>query len=156
MGPEEVTQAAENLTEGMQEDVEASTRFVQASRAAITAIDGRPVRTEALAEATEEYRQRSAELAGRMDAYRGQGRDLRELEGHPLLTEVMRSISQFLQVSGEARGALRENLERLSATLGEAEAMLGVLTRNKEARELSRERFTSAARQALGTPPTPS
>lgn len=67
----------------------------------------------------------------------------------------MQSIAQFLQVSGEARGALQENVERLSATLGEAEAMLDVLTRNREARELSRERFTSAARQALGTPPTP-
>ncbi|WP_405788215.1 hypothetical protein [Streptomyces sp. NBC_01367] len=155
LGPAEVTQAAENLTEGMQEDVEASTRFIRASQAAISAVDGRPVHTEAVVEATEEYRQRSAQLAGLMDAYRAQGRDLRDLDGHPLLADVMQSIAQFLQVSGEARGALQENVERLSATLGEAEAMLDVLTRNREARELSRERFTSAARQALGTPPTP-
>lgn len=73
LGPAEVTQAAENLTEGMQEDVEASTRFIRASQAAISAVDGRPVHTEAVVEATEEYRQRSAQLAGLMDAYRAQG-----------------------------------------------------------------------------------
>ncbi|MFG2749231.1 hypothetical protein [Streptomyces xanthophaeus] len=155
LGPEEVTQAAESLTEGMQEDVEVSTRFIQASQAAIAAVDGRPVRAEAMAEATEEYRQRRAQLAELMNAHRDQGRDLRDLDGHPLLTEVMQSIEQFRQVSGEAQGTLRENLERLSATLGEARSMVAVLTRNREARELSRERFTSTARQALGTPPMP-
>ncbi|MFI9183013.1 hypothetical protein ACIGXG_12360 [Streptomyces goshikiensis] len=155
LGPEEVTQAAEDLTEGMQEDVEAAARFIRACQAAESALDDRPVRPEAVAEATEEYRQRHAQLEDLIDAHRGQGRDLRDLDGHPLLEDVMRSIAQLRQVSGEAGGALLENVERLSEAVGEAEAMLDVLTRNKEARELSRERFTSAARQALGTPPMP-
>lgn len=155
LGPEEVTHAAENLTETMQEDVEVSTRFIEVSQAAIAAIDGRPVRAEAMAEATEEYRQRTEQLVELVNAYGDQGRDLRDLDGHPLLREVMKTIEQYRQVSGDARGALLENVERLSATVGEAAAMVDVLKRNKESRELSRERFTGAARKAPGTPPMP-
>ncbi|MFF9628752.1 hypothetical protein [Streptomyces fradiae] len=155
LGPEEVTQAAESLTEAMQEDAEVPIRFIKASQAAIAAIDGRPVQTEAVAVATEEYVQHSEQLAELVSAYRGQDRDLRDLDGHPLLAEGMRSIEKYLQVSGDARDALLENVERLSETVREAQAMLDVLKRSREARELSRERFTSKARQALDTPPMP-
>jgi methyl-accepting chemotaxis protein len=153
LGPEEVTRAAEELTETMQEDVAVSTRFIEVAQAAVAAVDGRPVPAEAMADATEEYRQRTEELAELMRAYRDQGRSLRDLEGHPLLGEMMRSIEQYRQASREARGALQENVEQLSVTSDEASAMVDVLTRNKEARELSRERFTSAVRKTLGTPP---
>ncbi|KAF0650840.1 hypothetical protein K701_05530 [Streptomyces fradiae ATCC 10745 = DSM 40063] len=99
--------------------------------------------------------QHSEQLAELVSTYRGQDRDLRDLDGHPLLAEGMRSIEKYLQVSGDARDALLENVERLSETVREAQAMLDVLKRSREARELSRERFTSKARQALDTPPMP-
>ncbi|MEU8890357.1 hypothetical protein [Streptomyces sp. NPDC048442] len=155
LGPDEVTYAAEDLTVTMQEDVEVSTRFIKAAQDAIAAVDGRPVRADVMAEATEEYRLRTEQLRELVSTYRDQGRGLRDLDGHPLLREVMASIEQYQQISREARGALSENVERLSATMDEAFAMVGVLERNKEGRELSRERFTSMARKALGTPPGP-
>lgn len=155
LGPEEVTHAAEELTATMQEDVEVSTRFIETAQAATAAVDGRPVALDAMTEATEEYRQRTGQLAELIQAARDQGRDLRDLDGHPLLREVMLSMEQYRQASAEAQGALLENFERLSATMDEASTMVDVLKRNKEARELSRERFTSAVRKALGTPPLP-
>ncbi|MBD3007903.1 MULTISPECIES: hypothetical protein [unclassified Streptomyces] len=153
LGPEEVTRTAEELTETMQEDVAVSTRFIEVAQAATAAVDSRAVPADAMADATEEYRQRTEQLGELMRSYRDQGRSLRDLDGHPLLGEVMRSIEQYRHASREARGALEENLARLSGTMEEASAMVAVLTRNKQARELSRERFTSAVRQTLGTPP---
>lgn len=154
LGPEEVTRAAEELTETMQEDVAVSTRFIEVAQAAIAAVDSRLVPSEAVAEATEEYRRRTEKLTALMHGYRDQGRSLRDLDGHPVLGEMMRSIEQYRQASREARGALKENVEQLSGAFDEASTMVDVLTRNKEARELSRERFTSAVRKILGTPPT--
>ncbi|MEF9883736.1 hypothetical protein [Streptomyces sp. P9-A4] len=155
LGPGEVTQAAESLTQAMQEDVDVSIRFVKVCQSALAAIEGRPVHTDAVADATAEYRQHAEHLAEVMNSYRDQGRALSDLDGHPLLAEVMTSIEQHSRVSADARDALIANADQLATTVREAQAMLDVLKRNKEARELSRERFTSTARQALGTPPIP-
>ncbi|GAA3906048.1 hypothetical protein GCM10022244_15130 [Streptomyces gulbargensis] len=155
LGPGDVTQAAENLTQAMQEDVEVSIRFVEVCQSVLAAIEGRPVPTEAVADVTDEYTQRTERLTEMMSSYRDQGRELSDLDGHPLLVEVMTSIEQYSRVSADALDALTANAGQLAAAVREAEAMLDVLKRNKTARELSRERFTSAARQALGTPPLP-
>ncbi|MGW3739807.1 hypothetical protein ACWD62_04150 [Streptomyces sp. NPDC005146] len=155
LGPSEVTHAAESLAETMQEDVKVAVRFIEVAQASIAEVDGRPIRAEAVSEATEEYRHRTQQVADLITAHRSQGRDLRELDGHPLLRAAMESIDQCRRTSGEAREALSANVERLSAAMSEAFSMVDVLTRNKEARELSRERFTSAAREALSKTPTP-
>lgn len=114
LGPEEVTRAAEELTETMQEDVAVSTRFIEVAQAAIAAVDSRLVPSEAVAEATEEYRRRTEKLTALMHGYRDQGRSLRDLDGHPVLGEMMRSIEQYRQASrgsgstqGERRAAVR-------------------------------------------------
>lgn len=153
LGPEEVTRAADELAEAMQEDVEVATRFMEASEAAIAAVDGRPVPVEALDEATDEFERRTEQFGELIRTHRDQGRDLRELDGHPLLREAMNSMEQYRRASGDAQGALLQNAEQLSAITDEAVAMLDVLNRNKAAREHSRERFTSAVRKALGTSP---
>ncbi|MFD7222836.1 hypothetical protein ACFV9P_17645 [Streptomyces sp. NPDC059892] len=149
LGPPDVTHAAESLTGTMQEDIKVAVRFIEVARTAVAEVDGRPVSAEAVSEATEEYRQRSRQVAELVAAHRRQGRDLRELDGHPLLLAVMESMERYRQVSGEAREALTANFERLSAAASEAFSMGDVLMRNKEARQLIRERFTSAAREAI-------
>ncbi|MFI7088522.1 hypothetical protein ACIBUR_33635 [Streptomyces anulatus] len=155
LGPPDLTHAAESLTETMQEDVKVAVRFIEVTQAAIAEVDGRPVSAEAMSEATEEYRRRSRQVAELVASHRGQGRDLHELDGHPLLQAAMESIERYRQVSGEAREALTANVERISAAVSEAFSMGDVLMRNKEARELSRERFTSAAREAISRASTP-
>lgn len=155
LGPPEVTHAAESLAETMQEDVKVAVRFIEVTQAAIAEVDGRPIPSAAMSEATEEYGRRSQQLVDLVAAHRSQGRDLHELDGHPLLRAVMESMEQWRQVSGEAQEALSANFERLSAAASEAFSMMDVLTRNKEARELSRERFTSAAQEALSRASTP-
>ncbi|MDN3053230.1 hypothetical protein PH213_01425 [Streptomyces sp. SRF1] len=155
LGPPEVTHAAESLAETMQEDVKVAVRFIEVAQAAITAVDGLPVPIEAMSEATDEYQHGNQQLAELVSDHRSQGRDLRELDGHPLLRAAMESMEQYRQTSGKAREALNANVERISAAASEAFSMADVLTRNREARELSREQFTSAAREALSKTPTP-
>ncbi|UOB12025.1 hypothetical protein MQE23_24495 [Streptomyces sp. HP-A2021] len=155
LGPPEVTHAAESLAETMQDDVKVAVRFIEVTRTAIAAVDGHPIPTEAVSEATDEYRHRSQQIVELVNDHRSQGRDLRELDGHPLLRAALENMEQYRQRSGEAREALSANLERLSAAASEAFSMADVLTRNREARELSREQFTSAAREALSKTPTP-
>lgn len=84
-----------------------------------------------------------------------QGHDMRELDGHPLLQAAMESAERYRLTSGEAGEALRANVERISAAASEAFSMADVLMRNKEGRERRRERFTSAAREALSKTPAP-
>lgn len=155
LGPPEVTDAAESLAATMQEDVKVAVRFIEVTQAAIAAVDGRPIPIEAVSEATDEYRHRSQQLTELVSDHRSQGRDLRELDGHPLLRAALESMEQYRRTSGKAREALSANVERISAAASEAFSMADVLTRNREARELSREQFTSAARQALSKSPTP-
>ncbi|GAA5610442.1 hypothetical protein Spla01_01580 [Streptomyces platensis] len=155
LGPPEVTYAAESLTETMQEDVKVAVRFTEVAQAAIAEVDGRPIPTEEASEATEEYLCRSRQVAELVATHRSQGRDLGELDGHPLLRAAMESIERYRHASREAREALSANLERISSAASEAFSMGDVLIRNKQARELSRERFTSAAREALSKASTP-
>ncbi|MFF3886997.1 hypothetical protein [Streptomyces sp. NPDC001914] len=154
LGPAEVTRAAESLAETMQEDVRVAVRFIEVTKASIAEVDGRPIPADALSEASEDHRHHAQQVADLISAHRSQGRDMRELDGHPLLQAAMESAERYRLTSGEAREALRANVERISAAASEAFSMADVLMRNKEARERSRERFTSAAREALSkTPP---
>ncbi|MFH8902542.1 hypothetical protein ACH4HG_40125 [Streptomyces coeruleorubidus] len=155
LGPPEVTRAAESLAETMQEDVKVAVQFIEVTQAAIAAVDGQPIPTEAVSEATDAYRHHCQQLVELVTDHRSQGRDLRELDGHPMLRAAMESMEQYRLRSGEAREALSANVERISAAASEAFSMADVLTRNREARELSREEFTSAAREALSKTPTP-
>ncbi|WP_143041353.1 hypothetical protein [Streptomyces indicus] len=153
LGPQDVTYAAESLAKSMGEDVAIAIRFVEAMRAATTEVEGNPVPVDAVPEATAEYERRHRDLADLVAAYREQGRDLRELDGHPVLRAAMESIQRYRQASGEAMEALNANYERLFAASEQAFAMVEELQRNREERELSRERFTRAARTALSAPP---
>ncbi|MFE2441578.1 hypothetical protein ACFXDF_05795 [Streptomyces sp. NPDC059426] len=139
LGPPEVTHAAESLTETMQEDVKVAVRFIEVAQVATAAVDGRPIPIEAMSEATDEYLHRSQQVAELVRDHRSQGRDLRELDGHPMLRAAMESMEQYRQTSRKAREALSANVERISAAASEAFSMADVLTRNREARELSRE-----------------
>ncbi|WP_406478509.1 hypothetical protein [Streptomyces platensis] len=155
LGSPEVTHAAESLAESMQQDVKVALRFIEVTQAAIAEVDGCPIPTEAASEAAEELQHRNQQLVELVTAHRSQGRDVRELDGHPLLPAAMESMEQYRQASEAAREALSSNFERISAAASEAFSMANVLIRNKEARELSRERFTSAAREALSKASTP-
>jgi hypothetical protein len=44
----------------------------------------------------------------------------------------------------------------MAAAVSDASALMEEITQNREARELDRERFTSAARATLSEPPQPS
>ncbi|MFD5080345.1 hypothetical protein [Streptomyces sp. NPDC058371] len=149
LGPPDVTHAAESLAETMQEDVKVAARFIEVTQAAVAEVDGRPVSADAVSEQTAEYQHRIQQVAELVTSHRSQGGDPRELDGHPMLRAAMESMERYRQASREVREALSTNLERLSAAASEAFSMGDVLTRNKEARELSRERFTNAAREAL-------
>ncbi|WP_406474295.1 hypothetical protein [Streptomyces platensis] len=155
LGPSEVTHAAESLAESMQEDVKVAVRFIEVAEAAIAEVDGHPIPTEAASKATEEMLSRNHQLVELVTAHRSQGRDMRELDGHPLLQAAMEGMERYRQASGGAQEALSSNFERISAAASEAFSMGEVLIRNKQARELSRERFTSAAREALSKASTP-
>ena len=153
LGPPEVTHAAESLAETMQDDVRISVRFVEVLRSATAEIDGRPIPLDALTEATEEHQRRTQALLDLIASHQEQGRDPRELDGHPLLHAAMEGIEQFRLSSRAAQEALTENFERLTAASDEAFAMADELRKNRDARELSREQFTNAARTALSAPP---
>lgn len=116
-------------------------------------MDGRPIDNDAVSEATAEFQRRSRDVANLVASHREQGRDMRELDGHPMLHGLMESMQQYRRASGAARDALTENFERLSAASEQAFAMGDELIQNRKEHELSRERFTSAARTALSTPP---
>jgi hypothetical protein len=152
LGPEGVTRAAEELAATMQEDVEISARFIKAVRATMSELDDRPVSVDAMGAASGKFQQSARQVVDLMRATVDQGGDLRDLDGHPLLNETIDSGEKYIQASTEAREAMEDSLERLSAIVGEATAMVAVLKRNKGVRELSRERFTESARRALSTP----
>lgn len=153
LGPEEVTRAADELAETMQKDVEVSKQLIVRIQDTIEVM--RPISVEATDETVQEIERSTEQLSELMHTTRDQGDDPNVLDGHPLLGHALESFEQHQQVSEVALQALTENLERMSATVREAEAALSVLTRNREARERSREVFTSAVRNALGTPPMP-
>lgn len=153
LGPEDVTHSAESLTETMEEDVEISTRLLTVLQAADQDIEGLPIPTDAMAEAQEEYERRTQEVTDLMASYSEQGRDLRELDGHPLLQAALDGIDQFQQAHGAVQDAFLVNLDRMAAAVDDASALMEEVRQNREARELSRERFTSAARASLSAPP---
>ncbi|MFI1097325.1 hypothetical protein [Streptomyces sp. NPDC020917] len=153
LGPAEVTREAHKLTETMQRDVEITTRFIEMTQATLTAIDSSPTPDGTFEEATNEFVRHRERLAALMQANFDQGGSLRDLDGHPLLGEVMRSGQQYQRLSEEALRALRADAAQLVGAVENAAELVSALTQNREARELSRARFTAAVQQALGTPP---
>lgn len=111
------------------------------SQAATEEVVRCPIPAEALDEATEEYFRHSEQLTELVNAYRDQGRNLRDLDGHPLLCEALRSIQRYRQTADEAQDALAETLERLSVAAGEAFAMADALKRVSPQAELPACRF---------------
>ncbi len=150
LGPPEVTQAAENLAETMQQDVDATAKFAQAAEAGHLAMDERPADVDALQMTMEHFEERAGQLQELLSTAHERGESL---DGHPLLSEVLASADQNQAAFQEALGDLQANSDQLSALVDQAAAVVDLITRNQAARELSREQFTAAARQALGTPP---
>ncbi|MFJ8846671.1 hypothetical protein ACIRFF_27665 [Streptomyces cyaneofuscatus] len=154
LGPEEVTRAAETLTETMQSDVEITNRFLEMSQAAVAAIDSSPLSEDAFRDATNEFVRTTERIAALIQANADQGGSPRDLDGHPLLEEAMRSGERYRRVSRERLRALRADSEQLAGAVEGTAEVVSALTQNKKARELSRTRFTAAVQQALGTPPS--
>ncbi|MFI9774040.1 hypothetical protein ACIHCV_04840 [Streptomyces sp. NPDC051956] len=125
----------------MNEDVKISVKFLTTLRSAHQDVDGSPIPVDAMTEATEEYQRRTQEVADLITSYREQGRDLHELDGHPLLQTTLESMERFRQTSGAARDALRGNLDRMAAAIDDASALMEEIRRNRRERELSRKRF---------------
>ncbi len=140
LGPSDVTRAAESLAKTMERDVAIAGRLAAEVQ-------------EAIAEVGAEFQHRNRDLTNLVTSYREQGRDLRELDGHPVLRAAMESMQRYRQVSGAARDALTENIERLAAASEQAFPAGAELILNREQHEIDRERFTRAARTALSTPP---
>jgi hypothetical protein len=121
LGPPEVTHAAESLTETMQEDVKVAVRFIEVTQAAIAEVDGRPIAAEAASEASEEYRHHSRQVAELVAAHRSRGRDLRELDGHPLLRAA---VEHGALPAGLWRGAGSTKRERRANLHGRERGVL--------------------------------
>ncbi|WP_129307715.1 hypothetical protein [Streptomyces sp. L2] len=153
LGPLDVARAAESLSKTMERDVKIVARLTTEVQEAIADVDGRPIDNDALAEATAEFQRRNRDLTNLVTSYRAQGRDLRELDGHPVLRAALESMQQYRQVSSAARDALTENFERLSAASEQAFPVGAELILSREQHEIDRQAFTRAARTALSTPP---
>jgi len=154
LGPLDVARAAESLSKTMERDVKIVARLTTEVQEAIADVeDGRPIDNDALAEATAEFQRRNRDLTNLVTSYRAQGRDLRELDGHPVLRAALESMQQYRQVSSAARDALTENFERLAAASEQAFPVGAELILSREQHEIDRQAFTRAARTALSTPP---
>lgn len=153
LGPAEVTRAADKLTETMQSDVEVITRFNDMAQASVGVIGSSPISEDPFGEATNEFVRYAERITALMQENSDQGRSLRDLDGHPLLEEAMRSGQHYRRLSRERLRALQADVEQLAGAVEQVAEMVSALTQNREERELSRARFTAAVQQALGTPP---
>lgn len=150
LGPPAVTQAAEELAETMQQDVDATSNFVRVAEAGVAVLDERPADTEALEVATEALTHRAGQLGELLEGAREHGGSV---DGHPLLAEYLESAKQHQAVSRETLGDLQSKYDQLAALADQAGALVDLLLRNQAARELSREQFTAEVRAALGSSP---
>ncbi|MEV6378563.1 hypothetical protein AB0M31_03985 [Streptomyces sp. NPDC051773] len=153
LGPQDVARAAESLAKTMERDVQIAARLATEVQEAVAEVNGRPIGSDAMAEASAEFQRRNRDLANLVTSYREQGRDLRELDGHPVLRAAIESMQQYRQVSGAAHDALTENFERLAAASEQAFPAGAELILNREQHEIDRRSFTRAARTALSMPP---
>ncbi|MFE4855869.1 hypothetical protein [Streptomyces sp. NPDC056670] len=147
LGPPAVTQAAEELAETMQQDVDATAEFLREAEAGTLALDERPGDVEAVHAATEAFTNRADRLRELLAGAR------ESVDGHPLLAEYLEAGNRYQTVSQETLGDLQANLDQLANLADQATAVVGLLSRNQAAREASREQFTAEVRAALGTPP---
>lgn len=154
LGPEEVTRAADQLTETMQSDVAVTTKFFEVVQVTVAATDSSPRPEDAFEQTTNEFVRRTEAVTALLQANSGQGGSLRDLDGHPKLVEAMRTGQLYRRASEEALQALRVDAQQLADAAEHAATVVSTLTKNKAARELSRTRFTVAVQRALGTPPT--
>ncbi|MFF9788369.1 hypothetical protein [Streptomyces nigrescens] len=152
LGPPEVTQAAEDLAETMQQDVDASAEFMQATEVGLSALGESPVDVAAVQAATEDFEERGQQL---QDLLTGVSESRETVDGHPLLAEYLESVDRYGAASQAAVRDLQANSNQLSELVDQASALVHLLTHNQAARELSRKQFTVAARKALSTRPLP-
>lgn len=150
LGPPEVTESAEDLAETMQQDVDATAKFIEAAEIGHSAMGERPADIAAVQAATNDFQERTGQLQELLATAYEHGESV---DGHPLLSEVLESADRHRAASQKALGDLQANSDQLSALLDQASEMVDLLKRNQAARELSREQFTTAVRKALGTPP---
>ncbi|MEU7133963.1 hypothetical protein [Streptomyces sp. NPDC046261] len=150
LGPPAVTQAAEDLAETMQEDVDATANFVRAAEAGVSVLNERPANAEAVHAATEDFVQRAGQLHELLAGAHERGETV---DGHPLLAEYLESAGRYQAASRETLGDLQAEVDQLSALVDQASAVVDLLRHNQEAREVSREQFTAEVRKALGTSP---
>ncbi|MFF1412825.1 hypothetical protein ACFVX6_24145 [Streptomyces sp. NPDC058289] len=152
LGPLEVTQAAENLTETIQQDVDATAEFVRTADAGLASISAQPDRASSLEAATQDLEERTGQL---QEIWTNGVDPEGDIDSQRLMAEVMESSERIQATSSEAVGELRSNVDLLSTITDQAAAMVELLTRNQAARERSRAQFTSAAGRALGSSPLP-
>ncbi|MFE3774866.1 hypothetical protein [Streptomyces sp. NPDC059122] len=150
LGPPAVTQAAEELAETMQQDVDVTANFVRAAEAGTSGLEERPADVDAVHVATEAFVQRAEQLCELLAGARERGESV---DGHPLLAEYLAAGNRYQAVSQETLGDLQANCDELSGLLDQASAVVDLLQHNQAAREVSREQFTAEVRAALGTPP---
>ncbi|WP_147972794.1 hypothetical protein [Streptomyces sp. col6] len=150
LGPPAVTQAAEELAETMQQDVDATAEFLREAEAGTLVLDGRPGDIDGVHAATKAFTNKADQLRELLAGAQESGESV---DGHPLLAEYLEAGNRYQTVSQETLGDLQANLDQLASLADQATAVVDLLRRNQAAREASREQFTAEVRAALGTPP---
>jgi hypothetical protein len=150
LGPPAVTQAAEDLAETMQQDVDATANCIRAAEAGVSVLNESPADVEAVHAATEDFVQRAGQLQELLAGAHERGE---AVDGHPLLAEYLESAGRYRAASRESLGDLQADVDQLSGLMDQASVVIDLLRHNQAAREVSREQFTAEVRKALGTPP---
>ncbi|MFD7204359.1 hypothetical protein [Streptomyces sp. NPDC059893] len=152
LGPAKVARAAEELADSIRRDVDIATKLLKLTEEYLPAngriaTDTAPAMSaaiEAMAEATRQMQELVAEAEGGTEVPQG-------------AAAMFASFDRAEELANAAISRAHEDTDGFSAFLDQATAIVDELKHNQEARERTRERFTTAARNTLAsaTPPAP-
>ncbi|MFI8072172.1 hypothetical protein ACIF85_25780 [Streptomyces sp. NPDC086033] len=152
LGPAEVAGAAEELADSIRRDVEIATKLLKLTEEYVPTNeritrDTAPAMSAAI-EAMDEATRRMQEIVA----------EVNDSTGVPQGAEAMfASLDRAEELANAAISRAYEDTGGFSDFLDQATAIVDELKHNQEARERTRERFTTAARHTLAsaTPPAP-
>ncbi|MER5972493.1 hypothetical protein ABT112_22620 [Streptomyces sp. NPDC002055] len=152
LGPAEVARAAEELADSIRRDVDIATKLLKLTEAYVPttehgATETAPAMTAAM-EAMEEATRQMQELTTEA---------IESVRVPPEADAMFESFDRAEKLANAAISRAYEDADGFSGFLDQATAIVDELKRNQEARERTRERFTTAARHTLAseTPPAP-
>ncbi|MFF8918588.1 hypothetical protein ACF08M_36110 [Streptomyces sp. NPDC015032] len=149
LGPAEVARAAEELADSIRRDVDIATKLLNLTEEYIPtneriATDTAPAMTAAIG-AMEEAARQMQELTEEA---------IESVRVPPETDAMFESFERAQELADAAISRAREDTAGFSGFLDQATAIVDELKRNQEARERTRERFTTAARHTLAPTPT--